>query len=303
MGKRLFGVIVLAGLFLLPLPPANELHVLDVGQGDAILLTTDQGHSMLIDGGPSGSVLLPLSATGVDEINILVVTHYDADHAGGLNDVLQAYPVHEVWLPQTEPQTETGLRLLQLAEAEQAQVRFPQAGDHFTLDEFSISILSPDPTIPTSSDTATNDQALVLGISLGETDIFLTSDAPVSRLGSAWERWLKASGVNVPLEVLKVGHHGSKTSTTGRFINQIRPQLAIISVGERNRYKHPAPETLQALGQASIPTLRTDQVGTVSILLYPDGKIALENRPPGILAWVQFLSTTHPRTQFLDMVY
>ncbi|MEK7539620.1 MAG: MBL fold metallo-hydrolase [Patescibacteria group bacterium] len=303
MGKRLLGIIVLAGLLLLPPPPANGLYLLDVGQGDAILLTTDQGHTLLVDGGAPGSVLLPLSAVGVGEIDILVATHYDADHAGGLIDVLETYTVHEVWLPSVEPHTETAERLWQLVQAENAQVRFPQAGDHFTLDAFNISVLSPDPNAPPSSDTSTNDQAVVLGVSLGITDIFLTSDAPASRVQSAWERWLSETPPSLPLEILKVGHHGSTTSTTTALVTQLQPQLAVISVGVRNRYGHPAAQTLQTLEQAGVPVQRTDQQGTLRFLVYPDGRVAQENRPPGILAWLQYLSTTHPRTQLTDMLY
>lgn len=306
MGKRLLGIIVLAGLLLLPPPPANGLYILDVGQGDSILLTTDQGHTLLVDGGAPGSVLLPLSAVGVDEIDILVATHYDSDHAGGLIDVLESYTVHEVWLPSVEPHTQIAERLWQLAQAENAQVRFPQAGDHFTFDAFNISVLSPDPNAPPSSDTSTNDQALVLGVSLGVTDVFLTSDAPASRLQSAWERWLDeeaGSALSLPLEILKVGHHGSKTSTTTALVTQLQPQLAVISVGARNRYGHPSAQTLQALEQAGVPVQRTDQQGTVAVLLYPDGSFAYENRPPGILAWFQVFSTTHLRTKLTNVLY
>lgn len=301
MGKRFLGIIILASLLLLPPPPANELQVLDVGQGDSILLTTDEGHVMLVDGGTAGSVLLPLSAASVDEIDILVATHYDADHAGGLVDVLQAYTVHEVWLPSVEPHTQTAHSLWQLTQQEGAQVRFPQAGDHFNLDDLTITVLSPDSHTPVSADTATNDQALVLGVSLGQTNVLLTSDAPTERLQAAWERWLsddqtEGPTLSLPLEILKVGHHGSKTSTTSALVQQLQPQLAVISVGARNRYGHPARQTLQALERASVPTIRTDQQGTVSLLLYADGRVAYESRPPGLLAWFIFLSTTRPRT-------
>jgi competence protein ComEC len=271
----------LAACLLWPLPPRNELHVIDVGQGDAILLTTAAGHSMLVDGGPDESLLSDLGRDlNGNRLDLMVITHYDADHVSGFPAVLKNYQVQEIWLPPVEPTTEIGHKVKQLAVAEGALIRTPVVGDTLQLDDFHITVLAPDFSQPASPDTPTNDLAYVLGVSLGTTDILLSSDAPKERLEQAWTAW----NLDSPLEVLKVGHHGSKTSTDLNLLQMLRPQQSIISVGAHNRYHHPAVDTLQVLDYLHIPIWRTDEQGSADLFIYPNGHTAPDHRLPGILA-------------------
>lgn len=288
MVKRILAIIGLAVCLLWPAPPRNELHVIDVGQGDAILLTTAGGHSLLMDGGPDANLLGDLSRDlRGHTLDVMVVSHYDADHVSGFPAVLRAYQVKEIWLPALAPTTQVGLEVYRLSQAEGAVLRTPVVGDTLHLDDFQIQVLAPDLTQPASADSSTNDLAYVLGVSLGATNVLLTADAPSERTQQAWARWTQTGTDFVaPLEVLKVGHHGSRTSTTAPLLKQLSPQVAVISVGARNRYHHPSPETMQALTAQYIPTWRTDQQGSFDLLLYPDGRTTLDHRFPGILAWI-----------------
>lgn len=281
MGKRVLAIIGLAACLLWPLPPRNELHVMDVGQGDAILLTTAAGHSLLVDGGPDAGLLEEMSRyVSGDQLDLMVVTHYDADHVSGFPAVLKRYQVAEIWLPSVEPTTSLGQQVKALAVQEGALVRTPVVGDQIQLDDFHLQVLSPDLSQPVASDTPTNDLAYILGVTLGTTNLLLTSDAPVERIQQAWTQW----SIEPPLEVLKVGHHGSKTSTTFELLQQLQPEQAVISVGVGNRYRHPATEVLLALDAVGIPVWRTDQQGSFDLLLYPDGRTVLDHRLPGLLA-------------------
>lgn len=286
MGKRFLAIIVLAVCLLWPAPPRNALHVMDVGQGDAILLTTTAGHSMLVDGGPDAGLMSELGRDlNGNRLDLMVVTHYDADHVSGFPAVLKAYQVQEIWLPPAEPTTVIGQTVKQQALEEGALIRTPVLGDTLQLDDFQVQVLSPDFSQPRSPDTPTNDLAYILGVTLGETNVLLTSDAPKQRIEQAWEWWkLTAKDNDLSLEVLKVGHHGSKTSTNLELLQDLQPSQAIISVGAHNRYHHPATETMHALEYLDIPTWRTDQQGSEDLLLYADGQTAPDHRLPGILA-------------------
>lgn len=285
MGKRLLAIIVLATLFFIPPPTQNKFVVLDIGQGDSLLIETAQHHSVLIDGGPSENVLaeLPEHFSG-DHIDLIVATQYDADHSSGLIAVLEQYQVAEVWLPVIPPQTQTGNRLYAAAQAEGAKVKIPQLGDRYTFDNFTLTVLSPDPTDTQSEDTLTNDHSTILGVSFGTTDLLLTADAPTKKISQAFQRW---TTLTLPLEVLKVGHHGSRTATSVDLLKQLSPQQAVISVGENNSYGHPHPETLQALEQTHIPYSRTDQQGSLEFWLTPDGGVTTHSLLPGVFGWIQ----------------
>lgn len=292
MGKRILGIIILVLFVVVPGPSANRLLVLDVGQGDAIVLTTKQGQSVLVDGGPDDGWLTDLHRfVPGDVLDLLVISHYDADHIAGLLAVFDQYSVTHIWLPEVLPHTHGAWEVRQAALAEGAQVVNPKLGDRLILGQLSLEVLSPDPLAPVSSDTPSNDQAYVIGVSLGETHMLLTSDAPEARISQAWSFWNKESD----LEVLKVGHHGSNTSTSLELITQLQPELAIISVGQKNRYHHPAQSTLDALQQAGVPIWRTDQQGTANVVLNSDGTLSQDTFVPGIVGWVMYwLEQTKP---------
>ncbi len=240
---------------LAPLGGPGELVVafLDVGQGDAILLTTPAGERVLVDGGPSGlRVAQELGQTlphWARTIDLVILTHPQEDHVAGLVEVLRRFHVRQVRdAGSNNPTTSHDLYL------ERAERRQPvAAGDHWKIDGVLFEVLSP----PRGAAPASlNDASLVLLVTFGETRFLLTGDAEGGPLGVV----AQAAG---RVDVLKVPHHGSKT-TPAAFFGAVRPTLAVISAGERNPFGHPAAETLAALGGLTT-TLRTDQNGRVEV--------------------------------------
>lgn len=252
-----FGAVAIVAFVrasLLPIggPGQFEMRALDVGQGDAILLTTPHGHTMLIDGGASDMVLarrlgevLPHWDRSID---MVFVTHPDADHIGGVAGVLRRFDVANTW--------DTGISSASsdaAAYASRATRMFVREGDHFELDGVRVDILWP----PAGMNArATNASSLVMRVTYGSTRFLFTGD-----LEDTEQRALMASE-DVRASVLKVPHHGSKTSDPA-FFRAVGAEVAVISVGANNRYGHPAAETLNALADEHV--LRTDQHGRVTV--------------------------------------
>lgn len=248
----------------------SEVILFDVGQGDAILLR-DRGRTVLVDGGGwpepgdlGGRILWPnLARLGIRRLDAVVLTHPDRDHCGGLVDVARHMPVGEVWMAPgwTDPCA------VELLTVPGPRWRVLWSGDRLTVGRWRLRVLGP----LAGERRGKNDRSLVLWASLGARTLLLTGD-----LEAAGERRLMATSrvaVDVdplavdPLDVqvLKVGHHGSKTSTGTGFLRRVRPRLALISAGRRNPYGHPAPEVLARLGDHGVKTLRTDQQGMIRL--------------------------------------
>jgi competence protein ComEC len=241
-----------------------SIHVLDVGQGDAIVVRTPRGRWLLVDGGPHGRgsdagrrVVLPfLRRHGVDRLDAVIVSHGDADHLGGIPTVLRSLDVALVLEP-GQP-VGTGLYLDYLAAVDRLGVpwRTGRTGDTVTIDSVTLAVLHPrDAWV--RGQLAPNENSLVVHLRYGCFDALLTGD-----VGSVVERDLLPS--LTPVEVLKVGHHGSAGGTEEAWLDVLTPQVAVISVGP-NRYGHPAPSVLERLADRQIDTWRTDRHGTVTI--------------------------------------
>lgn len=233
-------------------PPATGLRVsiLDVGQGDAILLQPARAPAVLVDGGPPGDELVEkLQGAGVEQLGAAIVTHEEADHAGGVEDLLGRFPVDRL------AYARLGRRLR--SEAEAAGVtRSPIArGDTLSSGGLRIEVLWPPPellAVPLAG-ADPNSQALVLLARWRDFSILLSADA-------------EAETVPIdpgPVDVLKVAHHGSDDGGLDGLLGRIHPRLAVISVGEGNSYGHPTPATLAALAAHDVDTLRTDRDGTI----------------------------------------
>jgi len=240
------------------------LHFLDVGQGDGAVLRTPGGRWLVIDAGPvSGRddagrrVVGPfLERQGVRAVAAILVSHAHADHMGGVPSLLRRFGVGmliEPGAPVADPAY--GALLLSLDSA-----RIPwhpgRAGEQFGLDGVRFTLLHPRPNWAEWGEDV-NEDSLVLLAEYGEFQVLFTGDA-----GFPAESALRGSLGRVDL--LKVGHHGSRGSTGGELLDSLRPLVAVISVG-RNDYGHPAPETLARLGARRVPVLRTDQDGTISV--------------------------------------
>jgi len=240
------------------------IHFLRVGQGDAIALRTPGGSWMLIDGGPrtagfdaGRSVVAPfLRRRGVEKLGMLVVTHADADHLGGIPHVMREIVPEMVLDPGQPHGTDLYQEYLESLDRVGAHWRQARAGDVFTLDSVSFEMLHP------SSDWLTsrldpNENSLVLRLEHGCFSALFTGD-----IGWPAESLLVPS--LEPADLLKVGHHGSGGGTTDALLEVLNPRGAVISVG-RNRFGHPAEDTLERLRSRGITVFRTDQGGTVTV--------------------------------------
>ncbi len=245
-------------------PLSVQIHVLDVGQGDAILIELLDGTQILIDGGPDASILSELSSVMGPfdrSIDMVVATHADADHIGGLVDVLAYYDVRYVVDSGIEKDTQL-FRAWATAVVQEGAELIVADGikDLRFSDRATLKLLWPFQPVFGQEKKNVNDYSLVVQFTFDEVDILLTGDI---------ERWteqqLVSAGVLENVEILKIPHHGSKTSTSAGLLDALNPQLAIISVGHENRYGHPDRGVLARLADASIPTLRTDQEGTITI--------------------------------------
>jgi len=225
--------------------------VLDVGQGDAILLQPAAAPAVLVDGGPAGGGLEGrLEDAGVSALGAAVITHDQSDHAAGIEELLGHFPVRRLVFGRL------GQRTIMAADAAGATPQRVTAGQELRSGRLRLRVLWPPPELlrePAGQDP--NQLALVLEARWGNFSMLLTADA-------------EAEAVPLdpgPVDVLKVAHHGSDDAGLGALLERTRPKLAVISVGEDNPYGHPTPATLAVLARHRIPTMRTDEGGDVVI--------------------------------------
>ena len=229
---------------------------LDVGQGDAAVIQCG-GQSMLIDGGKpekSSYIYAWLQQHGLSYLDVIVATHVDADHIGGLSGALNYASVGTAYCPETTGTTETFQSFVKYLAQRGKQITVPTADETFALGGAQIQILGP---LHRAEDS--NDNSIVLKVSFGATSFLFTGDAE-----RAEEQDLLNSGVNLQSTVLKVGHHGSDTSTSYPFLRAVAPQYAVISVGAGNSYSHPTEAVLSRLRDAGVTTFRTDMQGEIT---------------------------------------
>ena len=242
-----------------------SVHVLDVGKADSILIECD-GCRMLVDGGTPDdgkSVVRYLERRGTDRLEYIVNTHPDEDHVGGLKYVLERFPVGRYFetrvSPELVPKDSAYLDTMDALRKKGLSAETPAAGDEFTLGNLEIRVLGP--VIPGDS---TNNSSLILLLRYRGVRFLLMGDAEKDE-----EQSLISAGTDLSADILKVGHHGSSTSTTAEFLNAVRPKYAAISVGY-DQSKLPRRDVLERLSLAGIKTYRTDVSGTVVFLT--DGK-------------------------------
>ncbi len=233
--------------------------VLDVGQGQSVCLTQD-GAAVLVDCGGTVSDAGDLAADyladlGIHTLDLLVLTHYHADHAGGVPELIKRLDVARIALPDVTPEDPLRQEILQLAQAKGARVDFITANTALPLGEDgTLTLYAP------LGDGGANETGLSVLATVGEYDVLLTGD-----MNSVVERRLVKYGNLPDVELLVVGHHGSKYSTAPELLEAVRPETAVISVGRHNSYGHPAPETLFRLEEAGAAIYRTDLMGPVVI--------------------------------------
>jgi competence protein ComEC len=238
-----------------------EVHFIDVGQADSILVELPDGKTILIDGGDDaavGTILAFLASQGVTQLDFVVATHPHADHIGGLDDVIAAVPLGAIILPDKSHTTQAYANLMAAIESRGVEPTWAQPETLLVEDgPIQIRVLGP---MKTTYDDL-NDCSVVLKVTYGETDLLFVGDAEAKA-----ERDLIGSGQDLGAEVLKVGHHGSSSSSTPEFLAAVSPDYAVISVGAGNTYGHPASTTLSALASAGAKIYRTDAQGTISAI-------------------------------------
>lgn len=233
-----------------------EVHFIDVGQGDAILIETGT-ESMLIDAGENnkGTVVTDyLKLHNITELDYVIGTHPHSDHIGGLDTVLNEFPVGQVILPSVVHTTKTYEDVLDTVDKKGLKIKAPTPEDRYQLGSAEFVILAP------NSDTydEINDYSITIKLIFGENSFLLTGDAEKFS-----EKEMLDKGYDLSADVLKLGHHGSSTSTDLKFLDAINPDHTVISVGQDNDYGHPHVETMQALLERNTKVYRTDFQGTV----------------------------------------
>lgn len=235
--------------------------MLDVGQGDALFIESPTGTQILIDSGPPRKVLgelrrvMPLFDRSLDAI---IITNPDADHIGGFSDVLAHYKVGMLLEPGTFNESNTYKNLKSEIEKKNISESLARRGMRLNLGGGAvIDILFPDRDVSTWT---TNDGSVIAKLTYGETEIMLTGDSTQET-----EKIIIADNAasSLDVDILKVGHHGSKTSTSADFARVLSPEYALISSGETNSYGHPHQQVLDTLTAIGAEILRTDQLGTI----------------------------------------
>lgn len=257
--------IVLGGAIIVSRPKIQNrmtsVSMFDVGQGDSFLIQASNGKQMLIDGGKDATVLSELSKVmpwGDKSIDIVLATHPDMDHVGGLDEVLKRYKVDMFLTSEVGGDTEEYKNLLALVNKKKIGAYFVRQGMKVSLSEKEyFLVLFPDREV---KGWETNTGSVVGKFVSGERSVLFTGDSP-----APIEQYLAKSIPDLlDVDILKLGHHGSRTSTTAAYLKATTPSLALISAGKNNSYGHPHKEVLDLLKQFNVPYVSTQDIGTVT---------------------------------------
>lgn len=238
----------------------SELRVifLDVGQGASQLIISPSGKTMLIDAGNNSqeqAMIQYLHKYGVKRLDIVIGTHPDADHIGGLDRVIRDMDIGEIYMPKVASNTQTFKSVLEAIRSKGLKVKTAKAGLDLNFDDkVEVRMLAP---VKPAEDN--NNMSAVVKVTYGSTSYLLTGDAERDS-----EKGMIASGANLQADVLLVGHHGSTSSTSERFLNAVNPKYAVIQVGE-NSYGHPTKLILDRLAKHHTKIYRNDRQGTIEI--------------------------------------
>ena len=306
--KALFRLVLAFGLLLAPAVgcaqatrpgPGSELgsgphatfRILDVGQGDSILIQSPEGGTVLVDAGTDRTVVTRLRESGVSKLDMVVVTHHHSDHYGGMGEVIKAYKPRYYLASNAAHNTSSYLKLLRLVRDSGMQAIQPtETARNIVLGSVAITVF-PQPPLDTKEE---NDNSIGLRVQHGSIAFLLTGDSEEPE-----RRWWAAHCPDLArdCDILKLAHHGSRNGTDAAWLRLVRPKLAVASLGTGNDYGHPHPETLALLARTGIPLLRTDQRGTITIRsdghrFQVDGATISQRAPPARDDGVGVASTT-----------
>lgn len=249
------------------------VHYIDVGQGDAIYIKTPNGDDILIDAGNKAKgdqVVKYLQKQKVDDIEVMIATHPDADHIGGLDEVLDAFEVENIYAPKVSHTTQAYKDFLNAVKREGKKIKTAKNGVKLPVKGIEAKFIGPTKEYAKSD---LNNWTAVLYVKYKDTSFLFTGDAEAKA-----EKDMLAKKVVPKIDVLKVGHHGAKEATTKDFLKKVKPKHSVISVGKGNKYGHPKKEVLNRLKEVKTKVYRTDKQGT--IVITSDGKKIKVNKKP-----------------------
>ena len=267
MKKLFFIYIVIITIISLLIPSGKNnyfsIHTIDVGQGDSILIQTPNSKNILIDGGDNNShhiVSNYLKKKKVKNIDYIIATHFDSDHIGGLDNIIDKFKVSRIYAPNYKCSTESYKNLINSCSNKNLDLQYLKQGDFINIeDNINLTVLSP-----SYIQEENNLNSIVFKIDYKNKSFLFTGDAEANN-----EINIINSYDMSDIDFIKIGHHGSSSSTTEEFIKEVSPDIAVISCGYKNQYGHPHKSTLDTLDENNVLTYRTDILG--NIVFYSDG--------------------------------
>ncbi len=265
--KIVIGIIAIAfiGIWLINQRP-NELMIIffDVGQGDSFLIRSPNGQNIIVDGGPDKKMIQQLGRAlpfWDKKIDLVVLTHADADHLSGLLPLVEQYKVDSILQSSAQPHSKLSETWKELIKEQEIKIVTALSGQ--TIDfgnDFSFNILNPRPEYPLVDNDDPNDASVTIKLNFRNVCAILTGD-----LAIAGEEAIINAKEDIDCDVLKIGHHGSKTSTSQEFLNAVTPEIAVVQVGLDNKFSHPAQMIIDRLDMSHIKVYRTDQKGIIKL--------------------------------------
>lgn len=249
-----------------------KIHFIDVGQADSILIQCGS-ENILIDAGNNDDrdmVADYIKSQGVNRLDYVVGTHPHEDHIGGLDRVIESFDIGKVYMPKASSNTKTYKDVLEAIKAKGLKITNPVPGSNLKLGDASVDIFAPNST----KYEDVNNYSIVMKLKYGNTSYLFMGDAEVVS-----EDEIINKGFDVTADLIKIGHHGSNSSTSELFLDRVEPDYAVIFVGIGNDYGHPTKTTMDKLKKRNIPVYRTDENGT--IVVTSDGDKITFNTKPG----------------------
>ena len=250
-----------------------KVYFIDVGQADCTVIVSKKGN-MIIDAGSNSAqkdMKSYIDKLGIEEFEYAIFTHPHEDHIGGAEVILDNYKINNVIIPDYEAKTKVYLTMLDSIEKCGAEVEIIEEGENF---EFAIGELKAQILAPIKFDDNPNNASIVTRIDYGETSLMVTGDAEGEKKDDPEKLMLQKYKNNLSIldcDIYKMGHHGSRTSSSQEFLDALSPQIAIISCGLDNDYGHPHEEVISRLEEGNIEYYRTDELGTIILTVYKNG--------------------------------
>lgn len=269
-------IVIISNLIIKIIPKAFTISFIDVGQGDSMLISTPKGKRILVDGGGTRDTenfdvgrqtLIPyLLNKGITKLDYIVISHFDSDHATGVAQILGKIDVSSIILTRQLEENDIYRHILSIAKEKKIKLIYVKEGDVLKIGGIKISIIHPENKLMINNPM--NNNSIVCKVEYNSFSMLLTGDIEMEA-----EELILRKNINLKADVLKVAHHGSKTSTTGEFLKAINPKVALIGVGKNNNFGHPSNEVIQRLKENGTRIYRTDENGEISITVNKKGRI------------------------------